>query len=131
MRSTQINWTFRLLSFCLLLGISFAVAVPTSSAQQETSAKVTAPAAGKSARLHSSRRGKQVIPARNTQISKIVSQIDPHNIERTIRKLVSFGTRNTLSEQDNPTRGIGAARDWLYGEFMKAAQRSGGRMTVE
>jgi len=131
MRSTQINWTFRLLSFCLLLGISCTLVVPTSWAQQETSAKVTAPAAGKSARLRSSRKGKQVISARNTQISKIVSQIDPHNIERTIRKLVSFGTRNTLSEQDNPARGIGAARDWLYGEFMKAAQRSGGRMTVE
>jgi Zn-dependent M28 family amino/carboxypeptidase len=44
---------------------------------------------------------------------------------------VSFGTRNTLSEQDNPTRGIGAARDWLYGEFQKAAAASEGRMTVE
>jgi len=47
------------------------------------------------------------------------------------RKLVSFGTRNTLSDQNNPLRGIGAARDWLYGEFVKAAQQSGGRMTVE
>lgn len=131
MRSTQINWTFRLLFFCLLPGISFGLVVPTSWAQQETSTKVTAPATGKPARLRSGRSGKQVIPARNTQISKIVSQIDSHNIERTIRKLVSFGTRNTLSEQDNPARGIGAARDWLYGEFMKAAQRSGGRMTVE
>jgi Zn-dependent M28 family amino/carboxypeptidase len=44
---------------------------------------------------------------------------------------VSFGTRNTLSEQNNPNRGIGAARDWLYGEFQKAAAQSGGRMTVE
>jgi hypothetical protein len=44
---------------------------------------------------------------------------------------VSFGTRNTLSEQDNPNRGIGAARDWLYSEFQKAAAQSEGRMTVE
>lgn len=68
---------------------------------------------------------------RNPQIARIVSEIDARNIERTIRKLVSFGTRNTLSEQDNPTRGIGAARDWLYAEFQKAAAQSGGRMTVE
>ncbi len=70
-------------------------------------------------------------PTRNGKIMEIVREIDARNIERTIRKLVSFGTRNTLSEQDNPNRGIGAARDWLYGEFQKAAQQSGGRMTVQ
>src|SRR5580765_798843 len=71
------------------------------------------------------------VPARDPQIAKLIKEIDPRNIESTIRKLVSFGTRNTLSEQDNPTRGIGAARDWLYGEFEKAAATSEGRMTVE
>jgi len=45
--------------------------------------------------------------------------------------LVSFGTRNTLSDQNDPNRGIGAARDWLYTEFQKAAVQSDGRMTVE
>jgi Zn-dependent M28 family amino/carboxypeptidase len=70
-------------------------------------------------------------PARNPQIAKLVKEIDARNIERTIRKLVSFGTRNTLSEQDNPTRGIGAARDWLYGQFQQAAAGSESRMTVE
>lgn len=67
----------------------------------------------------------------NPQITRIVREIDAANIERSIRKLVSFGTRNTLSAQDDPARGIGAARDWLYSEFMKAAEKSGGRMTVE
>ena len=67
----------------------------------------------------------------NPEISKIVSEINARNIETTIRKLVSFGTRNTLSDQDNPNRGIGAARDWLFGEFQKAAAQSAGRMTVE
>jgi acetylornithine deacetylase/succinyl-diaminopimelate desuccinylase-like protein len=68
---------------------------------------------------------------RNPAIASIVRQIDAHNIERTIRHLVAFGTRNTLSEQNDPKRGIGAARDWLYAEFLKAAESSGGRMTVE
>jgi Peptidase family M28/Fibronectin type III domain len=67
----------------------------------------------------------------NPDIPKIVAEINARNIEATIRKLVSFGTRNTLSEQNNPSRGIGAARDWLYSEFQKAAAQSGGRMTVE
>src|SRR5258705_4889390 len=67
----------------------------------------------------------------NPEITKMVTEVSAKNIESTIRKLVSFGTRNTLSEQDNPTRGIGAARDWLFGEFQKAAAASEGRMTVE
>ncbi|HEV8169920.1 MAG TPA: M28 family metallopeptidase [Pyrinomonadaceae bacterium] len=71
------------------------------------------------------------VPVRNRAISNIVREIDARNIEATIRKLVSFGTRNTLSEQNDPKRGIGAARDWLYTEFLKVAEASQGRMTVE
>jgi len=67
---------------------------------------------------------------RSEQIARIVQEIDSRNIENTIRKLVSFGTRSTLSAQDDPNRGIGAARDWLFSEFSKAAAQSGGRMTV-
>lgn len=68
---------------------------------------------------------------RDRAIANIVREIDARNIEASIRKLVSFGTRNTLSEQNDPKRGIGAARDWLYAEFLKVAEASNGRMTVE
>ncbi len=74
---------------------------------------------------------RRTAPVRNRTIANVVREIDARNIEATIRKLVSFGTRNTLSEQNDPNRGIGAARDWLYTEFVKAAAASGGRMTVE
>ena len=67
---------------------------------------------------------RRAAPVRNRAISNIVREIDARNIEATIRKLVSFGTRNTLSEQNDPKRGIGAARDWLYAEFLKAAEAS-------
>lgn len=77
------------------------------------------------------RPAKRSAPVRNRTIANIVREIDARNIERTIRTLVSFGTRNTLSEQNDPKRGIGAARDWLYAEFLKAADGSHGRMTVE
>jgi Peptidase family M28 len=67
----------------------------------------------------------------SSDLRAMLREIDPENIKRTILKLVSFGTRNTLSSQDDPVRGVGAARDWLLGEFQKAAEPSGGRMTVE
>jgi len=47
-------------------------------------------------------------------IGRIVHEIKAANIEHTIRTLVAFGTRNTLSAQDDPKTWIGAARDWLY-----------------
>jgi Zn-dependent M28 family amino/carboxypeptidase len=61
----------------------------------------------------------------------MVKEVSAKNIEATIRKLVSFGTRNTLSEQDNPTRGIGAARDWIYAEFQKISSECGGCLDVQ
>ncbi|MBA2502843.1 MAG: M20/M25/M40 family metallo-hydrolase [Pyrinomonadaceae bacterium] len=67
----------------------------------------------------------------NAEIRRMLAEIDRRNIERIVRRLVAFGTRNTLSAQDNPTRGIGAARDYLYSEFTQIAQSSRGRLTVE
>jgi hypothetical protein len=61
----------------------------------------------------------------------ILRDVDPRRIEAIIRKLVSFGTRHTLSVQDDPVRGIGAARDWIFAELQRFAAVSGGRMTVE
>lgn len=69
--------------------------------------------------------------ANEPDLFRIVREIDAGRIEQTIRKLVSFGTRNTLSTQNDPNRGIGAARDWLYGEFQKVAAESDGRLQVE
>lgn len=67
----------------------------------------------------------------NPEIQKMIKEISAKNIEASIRKLVSFGTRNTLSEQDNPTRGIGAARDWIYSEFQKYNADCGNCLQVE
>ncbi len=73
----------------------------------------------------------QSATADSNSIRQIVREINSKNIERTVRRLVAFGTRNTLSSQDDRTRGIGAARDWLFAEFTKIAQQSSGRMSVE
>jgi hypothetical protein len=67
----------------------------------------------------------------NPQIQKIVGEISASNIEATIKKLVSFHTRHSLSETESDTRGIGAARRWIKSEFDRYSRESGGKLQVE
>jgi hypothetical protein len=106
----------RLLSTLLPLALLFSTAAPEASAQRRGAA---------------ARRAARPVSASGREIARMLREIDARRIERDIRKLVSFGTRNTLSTQDDPARGIGAARDWLRGEFESIGARSGGRLTVE
>ncbi len=70
-------------------------------------------------------------PKLDPQIQKMLKEVSAKNIEASIRKLVSFGTRNTLSDQTSPTRGIGAARDWLFAEFQRISADCGGCLDVQ
>ena len=63
------------------------------------------------------------------EIKKMVTEVKSENMEATVRKLVSFGTRHTLSETKSNIRGIGAAQRWVKSEFDKYALASGGRLT--
>ncbi|WP_199513473.1 M20/M25/M40 family metallo-hydrolase [Nucisporomicrobium flavum] len=65
------------------------------------------------------------------ELRSLLREIDPHRIGATVARLAAFGTRHTLSSQDDPERGIGAARDWIHEQFRRYAAESGGRMTVE
>lgn len=65
------------------------------------------------------------------EIKKMVSEVSASNMETTIRKLVSFGTRHTLSDTKSNTRGIGAAQRWVKAEFDKYALGSNGRLTAK
>jgi Peptidase family M28 len=64
------------------------------------------------------------------QIEKMVSEVSKDSLQSYIRKMVSFGTRNTLSTQTNPKRGIGAARDWVLSRFNEFSKQSNGRLTA-
>jgi Zn-dependent M28 family amino/carboxypeptidase len=64
-------------------------------------------------------------------IKQMVAEVSDKNIEATVRKLVSFKTRHTLSDTTSKTEGIGAARNWIKSEMEKYAAASGGRMTVQ
>jgi hypothetical protein len=74
--------------------------------------------------------GAQTIVNRDPEISRMVSEISGENIEQTVRKLVSFHTRHNLSLQNDPSRGIGAAWNWIKQEMEKSIPVSGGRLTV-
>lgn len=76
--------------------------------------------------------GKPNLPQEPSEdLASILSQVNSTNIENIILKLVSFGTRHTLSEQNSTTRGVGAAREWIRSEFQKYADASDGRLTVD
>jgi hypothetical protein len=64
-------------------------------------------------------------------VRAMLRDVSARQLEGYDRALVSFGTRHTLSAQDDPNRGIGAARDWIKSEFDRIAATSGGSMTTE
>ncbi|MDA1073816.1 MAG: M28 family metallopeptidase [Proteobacteria bacterium] len=61
---------------------------------------------------------------------ELAAEVSAQRIEQDIRKLVSFGTRHTLSSTDSDTRGIGAARRWLEAEFNRISEECGGCLEV-
>ena len=69
--------------------------------------------------------------AEDPEIKKMISVVKAENLEATVRKLVTFGTRHTLSDTKSKTTGIGAAQQWVKSEFDKYALESGGRLTSE
>jgi Zn-dependent M28 family amino/carboxypeptidase len=69
-----------------------------------------------------------VLVKRDPVINEMVQQISADSIEAHIRKLVSFGTRHTLSSQTDPNRGIGAAGRWIHSKFEEWGKESGGRL---
>jgi hypothetical protein len=64
-------------------------------------------------------------------LREMLRHADPRRVRATIEKLVSFGTRHTLSSQTDPARGIGAATAWVFEQMQGFAAASGGRMTVQ
>jgi len=62
-------------------------------------------------------------PDTDTRISKLVASISESRMEQLLRTLAGFGTRNTLSDTTSPTRGIGAARQWIFDELRRTNPR--------
>ena len=74
-------------------------------------------------------------PHADPQITAALMQVSAQRIQADIEKLVSFQTRLTLSAQDPDSikagHGIGAAREWLKGEFERYSRDCGGCLEVK
>jgi acetylornithine deacetylase/succinyl-diaminopimelate desuccinylase-like protein len=69
------------------------------------------------------------------KIAAALRQVSAERIRANIEKLVSFGTRSTLSAQDDASiakgRGIGAAREWIKSEFERYSKDCGDCLEVK
>lgn len=70
------------------------------------------------------------LAAQETGPSDPAAGVSQERLRADVDTLVGFGTRHTLSEQDNPTRGIGAAVDWGLAEFRKISAGCGDCLEV-
>ncbi|MGC2616559.1 MAG: M20/M25/M40 family metallo-hydrolase [Terracidiphilus sp.] len=67
-------------------------------------------------------------------IARALASIKPSQIDQTIEKLVSFGTRNTLSSMETdlpPGQGINAAADWIARQFEAISRECDGCLEVK
>lgn len=72
----------------------------------------------------------QTIIQRDPEIEAMVKEISSDSLKSYITKMVSYGTRSTLSTTTDKKKGIGAAREWVAQKFTEFAARSGGRLTA-
>jgi hypothetical protein len=71
-----------------------------------------------------------VPPTTDPRVSAIVAAVSAQRLQADLTKLVSFGTRHTMSDTASRTRGIGAARRWIKAEFDRISQACGGCLEV-
>lgn len=64
------------------------------------------------------------------QTTDPAAAVSTERLRQDVEKLVSFGTRHTLSSQTDPRRGIGAAVDWGLAEFRRIGADCGNCMTI-
>ena len=74
--------------------------------------------------------GLEAPPQMDPRLLDISQATSAGRMEADIQKLVSFGTRHTLSDTLSDSRGIGAARRWIKAEFDKISEGCGGCLEV-
>ena len=74
-----------------------------------------------------------LVPAAASAVEprEAADQVSEGQLRETVEKLVSFGTRHTLSSQTDPKRGIGAALNWTESEFRSYSRACGGCLRIE
>jgi len=82
------------------------------------------------AAAQSSGPGTTAPPADDPRLHAIAAATQASRVEADIRRLAGFGTRHTLSDTVSRTRGIGAARRWLFDEYTRISRECGGCLEV-
>jgi hypothetical protein len=72
----------------------------------------------------------QSIIKRDPEIDAMIKEISADSLKVNMYKLVSFGTRNTLSTQGSASRGVGASRQWILSKFKEYAKQADGRLSA-
>lgn len=72
----------------------------------------------------------QNIIQRDSEIENMIQEINSDSLKNYVYQLVAFGTRNTLSTQNNSKQGIGAARNYILQKFNSFAQQSNQQLTA-
>jgi hypothetical protein len=57
------------------------------------------------------------------RLERLVSAVSETRLSELVKSLAAFGTRNTLSNTTSQTRGIGAARQWIFDELRRSSPR--------
>jgi hypothetical protein len=63
-------------------------------------------------------------------VQRIAEDVSQANLRAIVEKLVSFGTRHTLSSQTDPRRGIGASLRWTEDEFRRYSRACGNCLQI-
>lgn len=71
-----------------------------------------------------------VVPNIDPDIETLVNAVSQQQLMAYVQTLEGFGTRNSFSDTQRDDWGIGAARRWIYNEFVRVGQSSNGRMQV-
>jgi Peptidase family M28 len=68
-------------------------------------------------------------------IAQVIKDVSPQRVQQTIEKLVSFGTRHTLSvnnpDASTSSQGIVTARNWIKSEFERISSECNGCLEVK
>ena len=73
----------------------------------------------------------QPLGGEQPMLREIAAAVSAARERATDEKLVGFGTRHAGSDTKSATRGIGAARRWIAGEFTSISKDCGGRLQIE
>ncbi|HEY5027086.1 MAG TPA: M28 family peptidase [Candidatus Angelobacter sp.] len=115
----------------LFVSIALLMLNAPSSVAQKHKPKTRAAAASEPAEKPSAKTKRDRDPA----VIQIIKDVSPQRVQQTDEKLVSFGTRSTLSV-NNPgaatsTQGIVAARNWIKSEFERISSDCNGCLEVK